>query len=85
MEPSPNLIEMQSVLKTNIFSKINTLMKFLRSSFSNFHMPLWQEFYHRTINAWNNSQKLLKISLRHLPRSKKFCQMPFLQSIEMNC
>ena len=39
------------------------------------------------INAWNNSQKLLKISLRHLPpnKIKTFCQMLFFQSIEMNC
>ena len=33
----------------------------------------------------NNSQKLLKISLRHLypNKIKKLCQMPFLQSIEI--
>ena len=39
------------------------------------------------INAWNNSQKLLKISLRHLSpnKIKKFCQMSFFQSIEMIC
>ena len=37
------------------------------------------------INAWNNSQKHLKISLRHLSpnKIKKLCQMPFLQSIEI--
>ena len=38
-------------------------------------------------NAWNNSQMLLKISLKHLPpnNTKNFFQMPFFHSIEMNC
>ena len=38
------------------------------------------------INAWNNLQKLLKTSLRHLSliKSKKRCQMSFLRSIEMS-
>ena len=40
------------------------------------------------INAWNNSQKLLKIYLRHLFPNKiktNSVRCLFLQSIELNC
>ena len=62
------------------------------SSLGNLHMPSYKTNTNgnnsivNTINAWNNSQRLLKISdIYHLIKSKAFCQMLFLQSIEMNC
>ena len=63
------------------------------SSLDNLHKPSYKTNTYgknsivvRAINAWNNSQKFLKISLRHLSpnKIKKFCQMPILQTIEMN-
>ena len=41
----------------------------------------------RVINAWNNSQKLLKICFRHLSpnKIKNILSEVYLQSIEMNC
>ena len=56
------------------------------SSLGNLHKPSYKSnLYDKNsiivsaINAWNNSQKLLKISLRHLSpnKIKKFCQISF--------
>ena len=62
------------------------------SSLGNLHKSSYKTNLHgkspiivSAINAWNNSQKLLKISLRHLSpnKIKKLGQMSFFQSIEM--
>ena len=73
------------------FHLTNTIMKLL-----GLPLAIFISFSYKTsiygkdstvVSAINNSQKLSKISLRHLSpnKIKQNRQMPFLQSIKMNC